>query len=410
VIVLDEEEDTDDNIVVVEQQEQEQAQEQEQEDPVEQRCIRQLARFVAAAEKEQKRARKEERRKRKRQHKEEKRKKEERQRRAGHEEEEVIVLDEEEEVIVLDEEEEVIVLDEEEDTDDQQEEPWLPAQAGGGEVLLAAAAAAVVAALVQITPQEVQGGEAENLLGEGREEDMEQQRDYQEVQQLQHSEAEALWQFQTEFVIKESTSTNVDCMICYSSNAAFVPQGCDHTESRGCESCLSRLRQCPFCREPFSALVNVITQEVVALAAGVPHGSPGEGDEASGNNLHQEADDQTSAFDSAVKCTECDGLDHENAAGEDTEFMLLCDAVTQEHGQDGRWKPCVLNGQYVPCPRGTHIRCCAPRPWPTEQVRCREDVTSAGDWFCEQCREDHEAESYPLVAAHHLPAEPGRHS
>jgi hypothetical protein len=309
------------------------------------------------------------------------------------EEEEVIVLDEEEEVSVLDEEEEVSVLDEEEDTDDnivvveqqEQEQAQEQEQEDSVEQLVARLAAAAEAAMVQQDEDQV-------------------------LQQLQHSEAEALWQFETEFVIKESASTNVDCMICYSSNAAFVPQGCDHTESRGCESCLSRLRQCPFCREPFSALVNVITEEVVALSPRVPHGSPGEGDEASGNNLHQEAEDQTSAFDSAVKCTECDGLDHENAGGEDTEFMLLCDAITQERGQDGRWKPCVLNGQYVPCPRGTHIRCCAPRPWPIEQVRCREDATSAGDWFCEQCREDHEEENYPLVAAHHLPAEPGRPS
>jgi hypothetical protein len=83
--------------------------------------------------------------------------------------------------------------------------------------------------------------------------------------------------------------------------------------------------------------------------------------------------------------------------------VLLCDAATHARAKGGGWQPCVLNGEYCPCPRGVHIRCCAPRPWSLEQVRFRRDLENAGDWLCEQCTHGHETEGYPLVAAHDLP-------
>jgi hypothetical protein len=204
-----------------------------------------------------------------------------------------------------------------------------------------------------------------------------------------------------EIALEESTRANVGCTICCSSNAAFMPVGCDHTSNRGCESCLSRLRACPFCRKGYTALVNVVTQEVIHLKAGDVHCNTDA--LADGGNLAEEADTQATEFDMAVRCDECGGID---TAGEDsdaTNFILLCDAVTHERNGSSDWRPCVQNGQYVPCPKGTHIGCCPIRPWPVDQVKSSRDAETAGDWFCRQCEAEHRSGGYPLVLGQDLP-------
>jgi hypothetical protein len=156
-----------------------------------------------------------------------------------HEEEEVVVLGEEEDtdgdIVVVEQQVQEQEQQQEQQDQVQQQQAWQDQVAE----LTATAEAATTFYHAKIGYKNARkkakkvgtkGWEAENLLGEGREEDTEQQHEDQEV--------EALWQFQTEFAIKESASTNEDCMMCYSGNAAFVPRGCDHTESRGCESCL----------------------------------------------------------------------------------------------------------------------------------------------------------------------------
>jgi hypothetical protein len=204
-----------------------------------------------------------------------------------------------------------------------------------------------------------------------------------------------------EIALEESTRANVGCIICCSSNAAFMPVGCDHTSNRGCESCLRRLRVCPFCRKGYTALLNVVTQEVIHLKAGDVHCNADA--LADGGSLAEEANTQAAEFDMAVRCNECGGMDAAGGDSDATNFILLCDAVTHEHDESSDWRPCVQNGQYVPCPNGTHIDCCPVRPWPVDQVKSARDAEAAGDWFCRQCEAEHRSGGYPLVLVQDLP-------
>jgi hypothetical protein len=220
-----------------------------------------------------------------------------------------------------------------------------------------------------------------------------------------------------EIALEESKQANVGCIICCSSNAAFMPVGCDHTSSRGCESCLSRLSACPFCRKGYTAIVNVVkdthkgrvgfmgytqerggspppmkgyTQEVIHLKAFDVNYNAGA--LADGGNLAEETDTQAAEFDMAVRCDECGGIDAAGGGSDATNFILLCDAVTHERDGSSDWRPCVQNGQYVQCPNGTHIGCCPVRPWPVDQVKFSRDAEAAGDWFCRQCEAEHRSE------------------
>jgi tetratricopeptide (TPR) repeat protein len=255
------------------------------------------------------------------------------------------------------------------------------------------------AVVVDAVEETVAGAEQEQKGKQGQQEQKGKQ-GQQQQQQLGEQDEELEEQIGT----PDPTGADLgDCPICYDSIAEFMPDGCAH---RCCKSCLTRnersdqdrMRKCPFCEHSYSSVTNVATLEKSNLLP-LPrvHEAP------QGTDV-QESARVLEEFDEHTICTGC-GNGAGGAEDEDaTEFMLLCEAVMhhQLHGSNV-WEPTIMSGVYHPCPNGTHIQCCEPRPWPIKQVRCLRDVELAGNWFCEPCTQQNRLEGYPLKHTDELP-------